>query len=97
MSHIPPPSLLDLLSENLMFLFGSLYQSDIAYDTNNNKLTLKGVDITYDSAFIDQNIETINTYIKHYQQEESNEDIISLLYDIRRVLEDTKDRLSWLQ
>lgn len=98
MSHIPPPSILDLLSENLMFLFGSLYQSDITYNTNDGLLTINGTNILYDGSSIDQNIETINTYIEHYKQEEiPNEDVISLLEDLKRILEDTKDRLSWLQ
>ena len=99
MSHVPYVPLLDLLSENIMFLYGSLHQSDITYDLENSSMTLNGVSISYSESDIDNNIETINNLIQEYKTENEEEhiNIITMLDDIQRVLLDAKDRLSWLQ
>jgi hypothetical protein len=99
MSHVSHVPLLDLLSENIMFLYGSLHQSDITYDLENGLMTLNGVNISYDETTIDNNIETINNLIQEYKTENEEEhiNIITMLDDIQRVLLDAKDRLSWLQ
>ena len=99
MSHVPHVPLLDILSENIMFLYGSLHQSDITYDLENGLMTLNGVSISYDENFINVNIETINNLIQEYKTENEEEhiNIINMLGDIQKVLLDAKDRLSWLQ
>ena len=99
MSHVPYVSLLELLPQNLMFLYGSLYQSDITYSTKNKLLNLNGVDIGYDETTIDTHIETIDNLIEDYKQENEEEhlNMITMLYDIKDVLQEAKDRLSWLQ
>jgi len=99
MSHVPHVPLLDLLSENIMFLYGSLHQSDITYDLENGLMTLNGASISYDESTIDNNIETINNLIQEYKNENEEEhiNIITMLDDIQKVLLDAKDRLSWLQ
>lgn len=99
MSHVPYIPLLDLLSENIMFLYGSLHQSDIAYDLENGLMKLNGVSISYNENDIDNNIETINNLIQEYktENEEEHTNIINMLDDIQKVLLDAKDRLSWLQ
>lgn len=96
MNHYIP--LLDLLPERIMFLYGSLLQGNVQFNQEGSVLTLTGVDIPYDSTTIDQHISEINTLISTYEQEDPvNEDMISTLEDIKRILQDTKDRLSWLQ
>lgn len=96
MSHYTP--LLDLLPERIMFLYGSLLQGNVQFNQEGSVLTLTGVDIPYDSTTIDQHISEIDTLISTYEQEDPvNEDMILTLEDIKRVLQDTKDRLSWLQ
>ena len=99
MSHVPYVSLLELLPQNLMFLYGSLYQSNITYSTENKLLNLNGVDIGYDETTIDTHIETIDNLIEDYKQENEEEhlNMITMLYDIKDVLKEAKDRLSWLQ
>ena len=99
MSHVAHVPLLDLLSENLMFLYGSLHQSDITYDLENGLMTLNGVSISYDESTLDTNIATIDTLIQEYREadEETHLNIITMLDDIQKVLKDAKDRLSWLQ
>ena len=99
MSHVPYIPLLDLLSENIMFLYGSLHQSDIAYDLENGLMTLNGVSVSYNENDIDTNIQTIENLIQEYktENEEEHTNIITMLDDIQRVLLDAKDRLSWLQ
>jgi len=96
MNHYTP--LLDLLPERIMFLYGSLLQGNVQFNQEGSTLSLTGVDIPYDSTTIDQHISKIDNLIATYEQEDSvNEDMISTLEDIKRVLQDTKDRLSWLQ
>lgn len=99
MSHVSHVPLLNLLSENIMFLYGSLHQSDITYDLENGLMTLNGVNISYDETTIDNNIQTIDNLIQEYKTENEEEhiNIITMLDDIQRVLLDAKDRLSWLQ
>ena len=99
MSHVSHVPLLNLLSENIMFLYGSLHQSDITYDLENGLMTLNGVSISYDETTIDNNIQTIDNLIQEYKTENEEEhiNIITMLDDIQRVLLDAKDRLSWLQ
>ncbi len=99
MSHVPYVPLLDLLPQNLMFLYGSLYQSDITYSTEDRLLNLNGVNLGYDESTIDAHIETINSLIEDYKEENEEEhlNMITMLYDIKDVLKDAKDRLSWLQ
>jgi len=96
MNHYTP--LLDLLPERIMFLYGSLLQGNVQFNQEGSTLSLTGVDIPYDSITIDQHISEIDNLIATYEQEDPvNEDMISTLEDIKRVLQDTKDRLSWLQ
>lgn len=96
MNHYIP--LLDLLPERIMFLYGSLLQGNVQFNQEGSTLSLTGVDIPYDSTTIDQHISEIDNLIATYEQEDPvNEDMISTLEDIKRVLQDTKDRLSWLQ
>ena len=99
MSHVSHVPLLNLLSENIMFLYGSLHQSDITYDLENGLMTLNGVNISYDETTINNNIQTIDNLIQEYKTENEEEhiNIITMLDDIQRVLLDAKDRLSWLQ
>lgn len=96
MSHYIP--LLNLLPDRIMFLYGSLLQGNVQFNQEGSVLTLTGIDIPYDSTTIDQHISEVDALIITYEQgEHANEDMVLTLKDIKNILQDTKDRLLWLQ
>lgn len=100
MSHLPSFTLSEFLTEDIMFLYGSLNQGDVIFNTQNELLTLDGVNLSYSSVFIQEKIDKLENIITEYKQDENYEeyaDTVGMLSDIQTVLKDTLDRLSWLQ
>ena len=90
--------LLDLLTEDLMMLYGCLQHSDVTYDINNGNITIQGVNIVYDIPSIGEKISLIDNLINENKEndEEIHLNMITMLDDIKNVLHNTQERLSWL-
>ena len=99
MSHLPSFTFSEFLTPDVMFLYGSLYQSNITYNTNEDLLSLEGTDILYDPSVIQGRIDSITNIINVYKESDEYEtyaDTVGMLVDIKDVLTDTLDRLTWL-
>ena len=95
---ITPFSLSNILPSRVMFLYGALQQSNISFDLQDATLSLTGTDIPYDPGTVSTDLELVNTLLNEYLQEETpDENMIGMLEDIKVILEETLERLSWLQ
>jgi len=96
MSHYTPLS--DFLTERISLLYGALHQGSITFNTTNSEFTFNGTSIPYSDTDLDSKILELEKLISTYEEDEGNhDDLILYLEDIKTILIDTQDRLSWLQ
>jgi hypothetical protein len=91
-------SLSDILQSRVMFLYGAVQQGNINFNLQDATLSLTGTNIPYDPGTVSTDLELVNTLLNEYNQEETPDgNMIRMLEDIKRILEETLERLSWLQ
>tara|TARA_R110001592_G_scaffold23691_2_gene92574 strand:+ start:4275 stop:4565 length:291 start_codon:yes stop_codon:yes gene_type:complete len=96
MSHYTPLS--DFLTERISLLYGALHQGSITFNTTDSEFTFNGTSIPYSDTDLDSKILELEKLISTYEEDEGNhDDLILYLEDIKTILIDTQDRLSWLQ
>lgn len=96
MSHYTPIS--NFLTERTLLLYGALHQGSITFNITDSEFTFNGTTIPYSDTDLDSKILQLESLISTYEEDEGNhDDLILYLKDIKTILADTQDRLSWLQ
>jgi len=96
MSYYTPIS--NFLTERISLLYGALHQGSITFNTTDSEFTFKGTTIPYSDTDLSPKILELENLISTYEEDDGNhDDLILYLEDIKTILIDTQDRLSWLQ